>query len=87
MDVPTASADVLSQPTRARLFSLLEELARPAGTEELARALGLNVNGVRTHLERLQVGGEVVRVTRGRSAQTRAREASLPAAMSTLADG
>jgi predicted ArsR family transcriptional regulator len=61
MDVPTAPADVLAQPTRARLFALLGELARPAGTDELARALGLNVNGVRTHLERLREAGLVER--------------------------
>ena len=61
MDVPTGRADVLAQPTRARLFALLEELARPVGTDELARALGLNVNGVRTHLERLREAGLVER--------------------------
>ena len=61
MDVPTTSADVLSQPTRARLFALLEQLARPAGTDELARALGLNSNGVRTHLERLREAGLIER--------------------------
>jgi predicted ArsR family transcriptional regulator len=61
MDLPTARADVLAQPTRARLFALLEELARPAGTDELARTLGLHVNGVRTHLERLQEAGLVER--------------------------
>lgn len=61
MDVPTGSADVLAQPTRARLFALLEELARPAGTDELARTLDLNVNGVRAHLERLREAGLIER--------------------------
>ena len=70
MDTPTASADVLAQPTRARLFSLLENLARPASTDELARALGLNVNGVRTHLERLREAGFV---ERGRERRGRGR--------------
>ena len=64
MDVPSASADVLAQPTRARLFSRLEQLARPAGTDELAGALGLNVNGVRAHLERLREAGLVERERR-----------------------
>jgi hypothetical protein len=31
--------DALSQPTRARLFALLSELRRPAGTAELAERL------------------------------------------------
>jgi predicted ArsR family transcriptional regulator len=53
--------DVLAQPTRARLFALLQELMRPAGTEELAQRLGLHVNGVRTHLARLADAGLVRR--------------------------
>ncbi|MGH2876397.1 MAG: helix-turn-helix domain-containing protein, partial [Solirubrobacteraceae bacterium] len=72
MDVPAALApdDVLAQPTRARLFSLLGELRRPAGTVELAEALGLHPNGVRVHLERMERAGLVerarVRGQRGR---------------------
>jgi predicted ArsR family transcriptional regulator len=61
VDAPSGPADVLAQPTRRRLFALLDELARPAGTDELAHALGLNVNGVRTHLERLREAGLVER--------------------------
>ena len=62
MDVPGTSAeDVLAQPTRARLFALLGELRRPAGTEELASRLGLHPNGVRIHLDRLLAAGLVVR--------------------------
>ena len=53
--------DVLAQPTRARLFALLQELMRPAGTEELAERLGLHVNGVRTHLARMAEAGLVSR--------------------------
>ena len=51
MDAPFAIApeDVLAQPTRARLFALLGELKRPAGTVELADRLGLHPNGVRIH--------------------------------------
>ncbi|MGH2832927.1 MAG: helix-turn-helix transcriptional regulator [Solirubrobacteraceae bacterium] len=55
------SDDALSQPTRARLFALLGELARPAGTVELAEHLGLHPNGVRLHLERLEQDGLLVR--------------------------
>jgi predicted ArsR family transcriptional regulator len=73
MDVPTTAADVLSQPTRRRLFSLLEELARPAATDELARSLRLNINGVRTHLERLREAGLVER-TRERRGRGRPRD-------------
>jgi predicted ArsR family transcriptional regulator len=70
MDAPAHPDDVLAQPTRARLFSLLAELRRPAGTEELAERLDLHPNGVRVHLERLRdaglVGRERVRQSRGR---------------------
>lgn len=62
--------DALSQPTRARLFALLCELKRPAGTAELAERLGLHPNGVRLHLERLAEQGLVdrarARTSRGR---------------------
>jgi predicted ArsR family transcriptional regulator len=57
VDIRTPPGDALSQPTRARLFSLLAELRRPAGTDELARALGLHPNGVRLHLEALHAAG------------------------------
>jgi predicted ArsR family transcriptional regulator len=53
--------DALSQPTRARLFALLSELKRPAGTVELAERLELHPNGVRVHLERLVQEGLVAR--------------------------
>jgi predicted ArsR family transcriptional regulator len=61
VDVPRASDDALAQPTRARLFELLTDLRRPAGTNELARQLGLHPNGVRAHLERLEAAGLVER--------------------------
>ena len=61
MDVPGQSGDALAQPTRARVFALLVELRRPAGTEELAERLGLHPNGVRRHLERLREAGLVER--------------------------
>jgi predicted ArsR family transcriptional regulator len=68
MDVSTARSDVLAQPTRARLFALLADRARPASTEDLARELDLHVNGVRGHLERLREAGLVdrAREPRGR---------------------
>jgi predicted ArsR family transcriptional regulator len=72
IDLPavTDPGDALSQPTRARLFRLLAELKRPAGTAELAERLGLHPNGVRLHLERLAEEGLVerarVRTPRGR---------------------
>jgi predicted ArsR family transcriptional regulator len=55
------SDDVLAQPSRARLFRVLRELQRPAGTEELAELLQLHPNGVRAHLERLTDAGLVIR--------------------------
>lgn len=62
--------DVLAQPTRARLFALLGELKRPAGTGELAERLEMHPNGVRLHLERLEQAGLVqrtqIRQQRGR---------------------
>ena len=56
MDVPYVPDGALAQATRARLFALLGELRRPAGTEELAKRLDLHPNGVRLHLERLARG-------------------------------
>jgi predicted ArsR family transcriptional regulator len=55
--------DVLSQPTRARLFALLGKLGRSVGTAELAERLGLHPNGVRLHLERLERAGLLVRTS------------------------
>lgn len=70
MDAGAPPNDVLAQPTRQRLFGLLGELRRPAGTEELAASLGLHPNGVRLHLERLRATGLVERV---RTRQPRGR--------------
>jgi predicted ArsR family transcriptional regulator len=61
MDVPSRTDDALAQRTRARLFTMLRDLRRPAGTEELAERLGLHPNGVRLHLARLREAGLVVR--------------------------
>jgi predicted ArsR family transcriptional regulator len=61
VDTPTPPDDALAQPTRARLFGLLADLRRPAGTDELAERLKLHPNGVRAHLERLREDGLLVR--------------------------
>jgi predicted ArsR family transcriptional regulator len=66
--------DALSQPTRARLFAILSELKRPAGTVELAERLELHPNGVRLHLERLAEQGLVERA-RARSPRGRPPDA------------
>ncbi|MBK5231161.1 MAG: helix-turn-helix domain-containing protein [Thermoleophilia bacterium] len=73
MDLPVANNPELIQPTRARIFTLLAELRRPAGTEELARQLGLHPNGVRIHLERMQSAGLLER-RRERQARGRPRD-------------
>lgn len=70
MDFRAPPSDVLAQPTRQRLFGLLGELRRPAGTDELAASLSLHPNGVRLHLERLREAGLVERV---RTRQPRGR--------------
>jgi predicted ArsR family transcriptional regulator len=73
MDLPARPDDALIQPTRARLFSLLGELGRPAGTRELAGRLELHPNGVRLHLDRMEAAGLVSR-TRIRQARGRPRD-------------
>lgn len=72
IDLPLATSpeDALAQPTRARLFELLGELGRPAGTVELAKRLSLHPNGVRVHLERLESAGLLARA---RARQARGR--------------
>lgn len=64
MDSPFAipQDDVLAQPTRAKLFALLGELKRAAGTVELAQRLDMHPNGVRLHLERMEHAGLLERV-------------------------
>lgn len=76
IDLPAVADpdDALSQPTRARLFGLLVELRRAAGTAELAERLGLHPNGVRLHLERLADQGLVERA-RARTARGRPPDA------------
>lgn len=62
LPAPLVPDDVLSQPTRARLFALLSSLRRAAGTAELAERLELHPNGVRIHLDRLEEAGLVRRM-------------------------
>ncbi|MEP6953818.1 MAG: helix-turn-helix domain-containing protein [Solirubrobacteraceae bacterium] len=75
MDLPRVVEpdDLLSQPTRARLFALLTERKQAVDTQELAAALRLHHNGVRAHLERMEAAGLVVR-TRAKQARGRPRD-------------
>jgi predicted ArsR family transcriptional regulator len=61
MDAPAVPQGELAQPTRARIFAVLSELGRAAGTDELAALLKLHPNGVRVHLDILENGGLVLR--------------------------
>ncbi|MBS1893378.1 MAG: helix-turn-helix domain-containing protein [Actinobacteria bacterium] len=61
MDLPRSTEGALAQPTRARIFAFLIDKRAPADTQEIAAAFGLHPNGIRTHLERLEEGGFVVR--------------------------
>lgn len=70
LDAAHRPADVLAQPTRARLFKRLASHGQPMAAGELAAELGLHPSGVRVHLERLRNAGLVSREplspTRGR---------------------
>jgi predicted ArsR family transcriptional regulator len=55
------------------LFALLQSLKREASTQELAEKLGLHVNGVRRHLDRLREEGLIERV-RARGERGRPRD-------------
>jgi predicted ArsR family transcriptional regulator len=71
MDVPPLPGeDPLARDTRVRLFELLGQLGRTATTDELASTLELHPNGIRRHLEQLQLAGLIrkdsVRQPRGR---------------------
>jgi len=61
LDLPSSNDDVLSQRTRARIFTWLVDQRAPASTEALAAALELHPNGVRRHLERMLEAGLVER--------------------------
>jgi predicted ArsR family transcriptional regulator len=63
MSVDLADDDVLAQPTRARLFSLLSDLRHATSTGDLAKRLGRHPNGIRLHLERLREAGLVMSTT------------------------
>lgn len=71
MDLPPLpDDDPLARDTRGQLFELLGQLGRTATTDELASTLDLHPNGVRRHLEQLQLAGLIrrdsVRQRRGR---------------------
>ncbi len=55
---------LLAQPTRAQLFAAIRDLGGEATTEQLARELGLHVNGVRRHLDLMCGGGLLTRSRR-----------------------
>jgi predicted ArsR family transcriptional regulator len=74
MDVPRATEGALAQPTRARIFSFLVEKRAPADTAEIAAAFGLHPNGIRSHLERLEEGGFVVRTAQQTKGAGRPRD-------------
>jgi predicted ArsR family transcriptional regulator len=69
-----AAQELLADRSRARLFALLADRARPATTSELAETMQLHPNGVRRHLGALQAAGLVTRAHteggRGRPADT-----------------
>jgi predicted ArsR family transcriptional regulator len=71
---PLPADDVLSERSRARLFTVLADLGRPATTSELAAEVQLHPNGVRRHLSALESAGLVMRARiegcRGRPADT-----------------
>ena len=73
VDLPQTARGALGQPTRARLFELLETLGHPASTVELARQLGMHPNGVRNHLEVMQEEGLIDR-RRSRGGRGRPRD-------------
>jgi predicted ArsR family transcriptional regulator len=54
---PLPDDDVLSEPIRARLFTVLTRLRRPASTQELAQLAGRHPNTVRVQLQRLADAG------------------------------
>jgi predicted ArsR family transcriptional regulator len=60
---PATTEDVLAVPVRARLFSALSELRRPATTQELAELVGRHPNTVRLQLESLAEHGLLERRT------------------------
>jgi predicted ArsR family transcriptional regulator len=70
LSTPLPEDDVLSAPIRARLFTALAALRRPATTEELARQVRRHPNSARAQLRRLADAGllecRIERQKRGR---------------------
>lgn len=67
------SDQVLAQPTRARVFALLQTLDAPVETAEIACVLDLHPSGLRGHLDQLESAGLVVRA-RGPQSRGRPRD-------------
>ncbi len=63
----------LSEEPRLRLFSLISEADRPLDLPEMAEALGLHPNTIRSHLRRLEAAGLVVSETEVRTSRGRPR--------------
>lgn len=66
-------ARALADPTRYRLFQLVEQATAPVAVAELADALGLHPNAVRQHLAKLTAAGLVHEQTEARHARGRPR--------------
>jgi predicted ArsR family transcriptional regulator len=78
---PLPEDDVLSAPIRARLFTALAALRRPATTQELAHHVGRHPNTARAQLQRLAEAGLVeCRIERQRRGRPKHAWALLPAA-------
>jgi predicted ArsR family transcriptional regulator len=61
VDLPNGNGDdLLTQPTRRRLFALLGELGGTASTDVLAERLAMHPNGVRNHLRRMCDAGLLI---------------------------
>jgi predicted ArsR family transcriptional regulator len=60
---PTPEDDILALPVRARIFRTLDELRRPATTQEIAQRVGRHPNTVRTQLQLLADAGLLERRT------------------------
>lgn len=81
LTAPLPEDDVLASPIRARLFSALAELRRPATTQELAALAGRHPNTVRVQLQRMEAAGLIeCRQERRPRGRPRHRWAILPSA-------
>jgi predicted ArsR family transcriptional regulator len=72
-DEAAAAHRALSDTGRLRLFALISERDRPLDVPEMAEALELHPNTIRSHLRRLEAVGLVVSETEIRSSRGRPR--------------